>query len=342
MKDVAREAGVSLGTVSNVLNNKNTVLAENRRKVMKAVERLGFRSNLVARTLKTKTSSDIGLIIPNINNPFYPELARGVEDAANEAGFTVLLCNDDRNADKERSYINSLITKNVSGIILLKPQISFAEIDDISRRMAVILVDVGAPPGASYNIVNVDDRGGITRALEHLYENGHRRIAFVKGLDDSLSSLDRAEAYTDFLVRKRLRVRDDFVCQGKYSWMGGYEAARRLLSLPNSPTAIMAANDLMAIGCIKGAQEMGLDVPGDVSVVGFDNLDLTNLCSPRLTTVNQPKYEMGTKSVELLLRRINNGKKAGGEKVVLHTEIVVRESVGPVKDNARRGADIRE
>lgn len=331
MKDVAREAGVSLGTVSNVLNNKDTVLAENRRKVMEAVERLGFRSNMTARTLKTKSSSDIGLIIPNINNPFYPELARGVEDAANESGFTVLLCNDDRDAGKERSYINSLTMKNVCGIILLKPQITLAEVDEISRRMAVILVDVGTPLGSAYNVVNVDDRSGVTKGLKLLYEHGHRNIAFIKGLNDSLSSQDRVGAYTDFLKAKGLPVRKEYIYQGNYNWNGGYEAARHLLALPKPPTAIMAANDLMAIGSMKAAQNMGFDVPGDVSVIGFDNLDLTNLCSPQLTTINQPKYEMGTKSVELLMRCLSNGNGAKGEKVILKTEVVKRESVAAVR-----------
>ena len=328
MKDVAREAGVSLGTVSNVLNNKSTVLEENRLKVMNAVKRLDFRSNLVARTLKTKSSSDIGLIIPNINNPFYPELARGVEDAANATGFTVLLCNDDRDANKERNYINSLITKNVRGIILIKPQISLKEIDKVKRHMAVVLVDCDTPARSAYNVVNVDDREGVAKALAYLYAKGHRKIAFVKGLDDSLSSHDRVSAYMDFLRSKKLHFNRQFICEGAYSWNGGYNVAERLLALSDPPTAIMAANDLMAIGCMKAAQNMGFNVPGDVSVVGFDNLDITNLCSPRLTTINQPKYEMGRKSVELLLRSLQNGSDPAMEKVILQTEVVERESVG--------------
>ena len=330
MKDVAREAGVSLGTVSNVLNNKPTVLAENRRKVMSAVKRLEFRSNLTARALKTKSSSDIGLIIPNINNPFYPELARGVEDAANSAGFTVLLCNVDRDVSKERDYINSLITKNVSGIILVKRQISLEEIDQVKQHMAVVLVDSATPPHSYYNVINVDDRDGVNRALAYLYDNGHRKIAFVKGLDDSLSSHDRFRAYTDFFRAKKMFVNKQFICEGAYSWNSGYEMSRRLLALSDPPTAILAANDLMAIGCMKAAQEMGLNVPGDVSVVGFDNLDITNLCSPPLTTINQPKYEIGMKSVELLLRCLQGGNGAATEKVILPTTFVKRESVGYV------------
>ncbi len=330
MKDVAREAGVSLGTVSNVLNNKSTVLSQNKEKVLAAVRRLNFRSNPVARTLKTKSSRDIGLIIPNINNPFYPELARGVEDAANKAGYTVLLCNDDRDIKKERTYIKSLVAKNVCGIILVKPQIPLSEVDAIAGIMAVVLVDVGAPLGSAYNVVNVDDRGGITRGLEYLYRSGHTRIAFVRGLDDSLSSQDRAAAYFAFLRRKKLPVRKEYMFQGNYSWQDGGEAVRKLLALTQPPTALMAANDLMAIGCMKEAQKMGLRVPGDLSVIGYDNLDLTNLCTPRLTTINQPKYEMGAKSVEFLLDCLKNNDCREGRKVVLPTDVVERESVAPL------------
>lgn len=331
MKDVAREAGVSLGTVSNVLNNKSSVLSKNRDKVLDAVKRLNFRSNLVARTLKTKSSRDIGLIIPNINNPFYPELARGVEDAANSAGFTVLLCNDDRDAKKERAYIKSLVAKNVCGIILVKPQIPLAEVDEIAELMAVVLVDVGAPLGSSYNVVNVDDRGGIARGMEFLRRHGHTRIAFVRGPNDSLSSQDRAAAYRAFLREKKLPVRREYMFMGDYSWQSGGEAVRMLMALPEPPTAIMTANDLMAIGCMREAQKMGLDVPGDVSVIGYDNLDLTNLCSPPLTTINQPKYEMGAKSVEFLLHCLGNDGTAAGRKAVLPTEVIERESVAPAR-----------
>lgn len=331
MKDVAREAGVSLGTVSNVLNNKSSVLSKNKEKVLAAVERLNFRSNLVARTLKTRSSRDIGLVIPSINNPFYPEMARGVEDAANKAGFTVLLCNDDRDAKKERAYIKSLIAKNVCGIILVKPRIPLEEVDEITRLMAVVLVDVGAPLGAAYNVVNVDDRGGVTKGLEFLHRHGHTRIAFVRGLDDSLSSQDRASAYNEFLRLNKLPVRNDYMFLGDYSWQGGAQAVRNLLALPEPPTAIMAANDLMAIGCMKELQKMGLDVPGDVSVIGYDNLDLTNLCTPTLTTINQPKYEMGAKSVEFLLRCLHADGKVAGSKVILPTEVVERESVSSTR-----------
>jgi DNA-binding LacI/PurR family transcriptional regulator len=331
MKDVALKAGVSLGTVSNVLNGKDSVLPENRAKVLRVVERLKFRSNLVARTLRTKSSKDIGLIIPNINNPFYPELARGVEDAANKAGFTVLLCNDDRDVRKERSYIKSLMAKKMYGIVLLKPQISRAEAEEIALNMAMVLMDARMPAGSACNVVNVDDRGGIVKGMRFLRRHGHAKIGFIKGLADSLSSHDRVKAYREFLKDEGLPLRREYIFPGDYSLNGGCKAARALLTLSDPPTAIASSNDLMALGCLKEAQRMGLDVPGDVSVIGYDNLDLANFCTPRLTTINQPKYEMGVKGVELLLRNFPHGPGLPGEVAVLPTEVVERESAGPAR-----------
>lgn len=331
MKDVARRAGVSVGTVSNVLNNSATVQAENREKVMKAVAELGFRSNMVARTLKTKVSRDIGLIIPSISNPFYPEVARGVEDAANKAGLTVFLCNDDRNIEKERHYIESLLLKNVGGLILVKPQISLEEIDAVGQQIPVVLVDTGTNVSPNHSIVSVDDKSGISEGLKHLYKNGHRKIAFVRGLNDSLSSQNRVDAYVNFMESMGLPVRKEYIYRGNYDWNSGYSAARYLLDLDDPPTAIFTANDLMAIGCIRAAQMSGLTVPDDLSVIGFDNLDITDYCYPRLTTIDQPKYDMGVASVELLLRRMNHQNSGdAADKLTLPTTLIVRDSAGPI------------
>lgn len=341
MKDVARLAGVSLGTVSNVLNHKSTVLPENKARVLKAVEELGFRTNMVARTLKTKSSNDIALIIPDINNPFYPELARGVEDAANKADLTVYLCNDDRKRAKERNYIESLIKKNICGLILVKPQISMEEIREISSSVAVVLVDVGMSLQGGCGVLNVDDAGGMAQGMELLYEKGHRKIAFVSGLMESLSAYNRYNAYLEFLQKKGIEIRPEYIRKGDYSWNSGYQVANTLMALDPTPTAVFLSNDLMAIGCIKGLQELGVQVPQDVSVLGYDNIEMSMLCSPLLTTIDQPKYEIGMKSVEMLLQLLDNrspGGEDGPPRIGLHqmmpTRVVVRDSVARAKGTA--------
>lgn len=331
MKDVAKAAGVSLGTVSNVLNNVPTVTEENRQKVLKAIKELKFIPNTAARTLKTKTSKSIGLIIPDITNPFYPELARGVEDAAKKAGFTVFLCNNDRDVQKEREYIRVLIEKNVDGIILVKPNISNNEIDELLEKCEVVLVDISNITDREYDIVNVDDYHGTLNALNILYDYGHKRIGFITGLLEAQSSKYRYEAYIDFLKEKGIAFDEALVKKGSYDWYSGYKAGSELLRLLDPPTAIFASNDLMAVGVLKAAKERMLNVPYDLSVMGCDDIDMASLCSPQLTTVRQPKYEIGTASVELLLGRMNTAdrsKSRKGRKIELKTEVIMRESVG--------------
>ena len=324
MKDVAKKAGVSLGTVSNVLNHRDTVLPKNREKVLQAVAELGFRTNMAARTLKTRVSNNIALILPDICNPFYPELARGVEDAALRAGFTVFLCNNDRSIGKECAYIESLIQKNVSGMILVKPQARVSDIVAQCAGMAITFVDTDAPPSDCYNVVNVDDAGGIRLGMEYLWECGHRKIAFVGGLQESSSSANRQKAYAAFMRERALDTYPRYMVQGDYTWESGYRAAGMLMALESPPTAIFAANDLMAIGCMKALQENGACVPGDVSVLGYDNIEMGMLCAPSLTTIDQPKYEMGAQSVEMLSRL---AKGCPGSYVQLPTSLVIRGSV---------------
>lgn len=330
MKDVAREAGVSLGTVSNVFNNVPTVSEESRKKVLDAKKHLKYRLNTAARTLKTKTSRSIGLIIPDINNPFYPELARGVEDAAKKEGFSVFLCNNDRNTKKEREYINLLIEKNADGIILVKPQISLEEIDEIYENYNVILVDSNEICKPQYDVVNVDDYEGAMKALGLLYEYGHRRIAYISGLRDSQSSQLRYSAYVRFLEDKRIKLDEGYVKKGSYDWYSGYCATVELLKNLKPPTAIFAANDLMAIGAIKAIQERRLKVPFDISVMGYDDIDMASLSTPQLTTIRQPKYEIGLESVRILLERLKaaeNSEQRKGKQTILRTEVIIRESV---------------
>lgn len=337
MKDVAREAKVSLGTVSNVLNNRSSVSEENRIKVMNAVNKLKFRPNVAARTLKTNSSKSIGLVIPDISNPFYPELARGVEDTAKKYGYSVLLCNNDRSKDKEHEYINILIEKNIDGIILVKPKVSIDEITEIQNNCSIVLVDVDYDVCSKFDVINVDDDNGMLNAMKLLYEFGHRKIAFISGLLESKSSKTRQETYLKFLSDNNLPINSEFIVKGSYNWYSGYTCAVELLRNINPPTAILAANDLMAIGAMKAIHERRLKIPFDMSVMGYDDIDMASLCTPQLTTVRQPKYEIGILSVETLLNRIRSqgdNIESTGKLITLKTEIMLRESVGYVNPNS--------
>ena len=182
IKEVANEAGVSVGTVSNVINNIPSVNYDYRQKVLDAIKKLNYIPNVAARTLKTSISKSIGLMIPDITNPYYPEIARGAEDSAKKYGYTVFLCNNDRSAFKEKDYIKALIEKNIDGIILVKPNISVAEIEELKSRCNLVIVDMGDDSIPDCDVINLDDYGGTMQAMQLLYENGHTRIAFISGL----------------------------------------------------------------------------------------------------------------------------------------------------------------
>ena len=335
MKDVAKEAGVSLGTVSNVLNNCMSVTKENKAKVDAAIKRLGYRPNSAARTLKTNASQSIGLIIPDINNPFYPEVSRGAEDVAMKNGYTLLLCNSDRNVEKERRYIDFLIEKKTDGIILVKPHISKAEIIEIQNHCHIVLVDAPDEGDMLCDCIDVDDFLGSMAAMNILCEHGHKRIAFIGGYE-SKSGNSRHEAYVRCLKDNRIEIDYALIKKGAYDWHSGYTCMIELLRIPDMPTAVFAANDLMAIGAIKAIREKGLTVPRDISVFGYDDINMANLCQPALTTVRQPKYEIGSISAEMLiLDRIipsASGEKKGFRNVILKPEILYRESVAICKD----------
>jgi len=331
MKDVAREAGVSLGTVSNVLNNVSSVSEEYRDRVLSAIQKLNYRVNHAARTLKTNSSRTIGLIIPDISNPFYPELARGVEDTARKHDFSMLLCNNDRNPAKEREYIDILLEKNIDGIVLVKPYVGLDVLTEVQKYCPIVLVDLGYDISSRFDVINVDDDVGIRNALNLLYEYGHRRIGFISGLLESKSSILRRDTFIQFMKDHGAPDCEGLVRRGDYSWYSGYASTIDLLNETVAPTAVLAANDLMAIGAIKAAHERRLRIPFDISIMGYDDIDMASFYTPTLTTVRQPKYEIGISSVETLLNRIrerSEGTDASGSLQTLKTRVILRDSVG--------------
>lgn len=334
IKDVAKAAGVSIGTVSNVLSGRESVKPGNRKKVYDAMDAVGFHYNMMASALRTKTTKNIGLIIPSITNPYYPELARGVEDGAREAGLTVFLCNDDRKVDKEREYVRALISKGVDGIILLKPRLGREELISLNDRTALVLGDAGICTEEAFYVVNADDGQGVTMGLDYLGQNGHRKIGMITGLLESYSSRIRLETYRQYLASRGLMCNSGYVVSGNYSWKSGFQAAKALMGLPDPPTAIFAANDIMAMGAIKGLQTMGYNVPEDVSVMGYDDIETGNLSSPALTTVHQPKYKMGIQCLKMLCACMaGEGMEQGGRHMVMDNHLVIRDSVGTVRQH---------
>lgn len=313
IKDIAREAGVSIGTASNVLNGLSTVTEKNRTRVLEAVERLQYRPNQVARMLRSKRSRSLGLIIPDISNPYYSDIARGVEDAASELAYTVFLCNADRSAEKERSYLATLSDKSVDGVILFKPQSTVEEMGRFFDLSHLVLLDADPLPqeeGPYPQILNCDDYTGVQQALGYLYERGHRRIAYIAGLQDARSSRERLRAYREFMQSHGLPAQ---VQQGRYDWQSGHDCAAALLAGPNRPTALFCANDMMALGALHAAHTAGLQVPRELAVMGHDDIFMSAYSVPPLTTVSQVKYEYGRQGARLLLGALGAGDYAAAQ-----------------------------
>lgn len=329
IRDVARLAGVSLGTVSNVLNELPTVSEENRERVERAIAQLGYRRNQAASQLRSNRSNAIGLVIPDITNPFYPEVARGVDDAAQKAQYNVFLCNKDRSIQKEEDAIEALLSKNVDGILLFKPRISVQKMQEIEKQCALVLLDIDVN-AVDCDTVNVDDHQGMVRAVEEAARRGHRRIAFITGLLDSFSSIRRLSAYRETMERLKLSVPKAYVRQGDFTAKSGCRSLKELMRLAEPPTVIMTANDMMALGVISGANELGIKIPDELSVIGYDDVQNVQWTYPRLTTIWHPKYEMGECAVRVLIDRIEarrKGMKMQRQSVVLQTKLRLRDTL---------------
>jgi LacI family transcriptional regulator len=332
--DVARAAGVSTASVSRVLNGKR-VTAEVRASVERAVELLGYHPNSAARTLMTRSTESLALMCPDIANPFFPELVKGVQRAANRAGYTVLLCNTDSDPQAEQRYFKMLIGRQIDGVLLVGLAGDLHNVDILhTNGIAVVAIDRNIDRADVPN-VHVDHYKGARIAAQYLIELGHRRIAHIQGPRSLQVTKERDAGYRHVLSSAGIVCDSDLVVEGDFSEPSGYDATRRLLERNPECTAIFASNDLMAIGAMIAAKELGRDIPGDLSIVGFDDISLASYVSPSLTTVRQPVYELGTRAAECViaeLRRVRERRTTVAPgTVICDPELVVRDSSGPVK-----------
>ncbi|REJ34746.1 MAG: LacI family transcriptional regulator [Bacillota bacterium] len=325
MKDVARLAGVSTATVSRILNDPDAGRPETRRRVVAAVKKLGYEPNVSARNLRIRRTATIIVVLPDINNPFFSFIVRGIEDVAHEQGFSVLLCNTDNDLERELQYTKIIGRRGADGAIFLTARVSSPHILTMAARVPVVLACEYIEGAVSQ--VSIDNVAAALDATRHLIQLGHKRIAYVNGPPDVVLSRDRLRGYTLALKQAGLPIEEELIVPGTFYLESGVEAARRLLSLDDPPTAVFCANDEMAIGFIKEAYAMGRQVPDDVAVVGFDDIRFAAFYRPALTTIAQPMYEIGQRAARLLLDQIA-GKAQGPESIVLPHRLVVRESCG--------------
>ena len=326
MKDVAELARVSVSTVSHVMNGTRRVSEETRGDVLAAVEKLSYKPNLLAKGLKTRRTYTIGLLIPDIQNSFFTSVVRGVEDVALSCGYHLFLCNTDEDPGREEEYITELAKKRVDGLMVApsaRRESHFGRLRDEGMPFVFLDRDV---EGVDADVVSVDNRTGMRLIAEHLVGLGHQRIGMISGPLDKASGYERHLGLRDALADLGVELEDSLVRFGDFRTSGGREGAGELLDLPSPPTALVTANNQMTLGALLTVNEMGLDVPGDLSVVGFDDPEWAPLTGPPLTTLAQPIYEMGVRAARMLLEGIEDGPDEESRRVLLEPWLVVRES----------------
>jgi LacI family transcriptional regulator len=325
IQEVAEKAGVSSTTVSHVLNNTRHVSPEARARVEAAMDELGYHPNALARSLRRGQTHTLGLILPDSANPFFAEIGRAVEDAAFDLGYSVILCNTEGDLDKEQLYMDVLSKKQVDGIIFVAAGDRTDSLRGLLRRkMPVVVVDRDLT-GVEVDAVLGDNQQGGYLATQHLIGLGHRRIACISGPSNVTPSAERVIGYRNAILGAGLMVDEDLIVRGDFHAESGHSAAHRLLDRSSAPTALFVCNDMMAMGALRAAAEIGQRVPDTLAVVGFDDIDLASYTSPRLTTVAQPKVEMGRRAVQLLIERLAD-KALAPRKEILLPQLIVRDS----------------
>jgi DNA-binding LacI/PurR family transcriptional regulator len=334
MKDIARIAGVSLGTVSHVLNNTANVRAPLRKRVLDAVQAVGYQPSQLARGLRRDKTNVIGMVIPDITNPFFPGVVRGAEDIAFSNGYRLVLCNTDNDHAKELVHLRELRTYLPAGLIVIPSNFSDLTTQVESYRRAgtgVVCVD-RLPRNWVGDSVTANNEEGALNATRHLIDMSHKRLAMIVGPLHLTNARDRLNGFRRALRQAKIPIAAEYVQETSFDKHGGYSKTHLLLRLIPRPTAIFAGNDMIALGALRAIREAGLRCPEDVSVMGFDNLDLAELTHPALSSVSQSGYQLGTTAAHILIERLH-GDRSPAKHIVLPTTLILRNSVtAPVQE----------
>lgn len=317
--DVAREANVSMATVSRVVNGNPNVKPTTRKKVLATIERLGYRPNAVARGLASKKTTTIGAIIPDISNIFFSELARGLEDIATMYKYNVILSNSDSNKDKELQLINTMLEKQVDGIVFMGGNITEEHIQQFKTSSAPVVLAATYDSTGVIPSVNIDYELAAYEATKELLDsNNNEQPALVAGIRDSSVNNLKFEGYIRALNEANIEVKEEYIIKGDYTYDGGLDAVEQLVKLEKLPTSVFVTFDEIAIGVIHGFQDRGYKVPEQIQVFGFDNTRLAKMVRPTLTTVVQPTYDIGAVAMRLLTKYMNKEEVAEKNVVLPH------------------------
>lgn len=336
IRDVAERAEVSPSTVSHVINETRHVSADTRERVLQAMVDLNYQPNRLARSLRSRRTQTLGVLLPNNANPFFAQVLEGIEAAGYDHGYNVILGNANDDPQRELAYLDTLLSKQVDGVLLVSTGAYREALDFLAaRETPVVMVD--RSPGDGYNDFAIDTvftenrRGGVL-ATEHLLALGHRRIGCIAGPSMINSSAARVVGYRQALEAAGLPVDEQLIVSGDFLHESGYRACHALLSLTERPSALFVCNDLMAVGALYAAHEAGLQVPRDLSVIGFDDIPLASFTLPRLTTIAQPARQLGERAVELLVKRLADREEPATHER-LPVQLVERDSCQPYAGN---------
>ena len=335
IKDIAKLAKVSPTAVSMALNDRPRISPETRKRILRIAKELHYQPNFVAQSLVMKRSHTLGVIITNIMNPFYPELAKGIKDKALELGYTIILCSTNYDLKLERYYINVLQSKGVDGIILSSVEVNDPNIKPlieegfpfilVNRRIHNRFLD------RKVDYIVLDNVAGGYMAMEHLYKLGHRRIGIITGDLNVSTAVERTEGAKKLLKKYGLKLSPNLMVESQFSKESGYSATKKFLFMKPRPTAVFAENDYIALGVREAILEAGLRIPEDMALVGFDDIATTALKGIEITTVSQKKYDMGSLAVKILIDKIRSGTPPMVKMVnqtILEPELIIRSSCG--------------
>lgn len=324
IQEVAREAGVSVATVSRVMNKNATVSEKTRQKVERAIKELQYEPNMLGRNLRCSESRMLMVLVPSISNPFYSRIVQGIEDVARKNQYNILLCTTDSDVEREKVYLDMLKHRISDGIISMDPAVDLSYLKGLDKQYPIIqCCEYSEDEAIPY--VTINNTLAAYKAVKHLITMGHKQIAMINSDETFLYARQRKQGYLKALAEFNLPVREEWMIHTDLGFESGQRAARSFLSLTEKPSAIFAVSDTLAIGALKTLKEEGISVPQEMAVVGFDNIQFASMMNPSLTTVAQPMYEMGCEAARMLIKRITEPDEAV-ESIILNHELIIRES----------------
>jgi Transcriptional regulators len=330
IKEIAKKAGVSVATVSRVLNHPESVAPDTKERIRNVMEESDYTPNWFARGLNFNKTDTIGLLLPNILNPSYMEVAKGVEDVAHQKEYTTLLCNAENAVEKERKYVDSLLKRRVDGIVLVSSLLENEDVEGI-RKQGIPVVLIGENKGdvKDVPIVRIDCESAAHKAVNHLIDIGYKEIAIIYGATPERENKRKIEGYKQALAEAGITEREEYIQEASNTIEGGYIAAKRLIDLKSRPRAIFTSSDLLAFGAIDAMKDHGIKVPEEIAFVGFDNIRMSNLIDPKLTTVEKPMHKMGVVGARLLFDIIESKEDdSGNREILLQSKLKIRKSCG--------------